>query len=86
MNAETIRFEADEAGWEMVVESDWGTFRFNIHGCVLDLDHAYQRTIAAYLAEGQAAAASYHPPITQDDLNGYDLNDPKRYALEQEMR
>jgi hypothetical protein len=83
--AESVEFISDENGWELQIETNVGTFRFNIHGCVLDLDQSYQHTIAPYLEEGRRAAASYRPPLTQDDLDGYPLGDPKRITLEREM-
>ena len=80
--ADSAEFVADENGWELhVVDEGGDTHVFNVHAITSALlPIAYP--LVKYWTEGMAAAATYVPPVTQDDLDAYEVGDPKRVALE----
>lgn len=83
--AEAVKIESDEDGWELRVETDSGElYVFNIHSISQDLI-GISKPIERYWEEARDAAATYVPRPTQDDLDGYALDDPKRIALQREM-
>jgi hypothetical protein len=75
-------FTSDEDGFELHVETEDGERHvFNVqHITSKLLPIAYP--LEQYWNEGLAAAASYVPPVSQEDLDAYEPNDPKRIALE----
>jgi len=83
--AESVTFEGGERGWEMRVETNVGTFCFNIHGCAWNLAQHADETLGAWRREGEDARATHVPRITEEDLEAYELGSPKRVALEREM-
>jgi hypothetical protein len=84
MRAEEIKIDSDSEGFEMTVLSDEGSFTFNVHGCAVQLLEEVQRTIGEWWAEGQRYRGG-PGPVTEDDLEGYDLGDPKRISLQREI-
>jgi hypothetical protein len=85
MRAYAVEIVSDEAGWELHLDTDEGRVIFNVHLCAEDLLTEAGK-IGRWLAEGRAAAASYVPPPTEEDLDAYPPGDPKRITLEREMR
>lgn len=83
--ADSVNIDSDEDGFVLVVETNVGEFAFNIHHLAEAFAANVNSTIGAWLREGEAARASYVPRITEEDLQGYNASDPKRYTLEQEM-
>ena len=81
--AETVRFVSDDDGWEMHVDTDVGRFVVNVHGCAWDLCDAV-RPLQAWRAEGEHARATA-VRVTEDDLDAYELGDPKRVSLQHEL-
>ena len=80
--AESAWFESDENGWELHVDTEDGERHiFNVHHLTSGL-LGIAKPLENYWQEGLAAAATYRPPVTQDDLDGYEPGDPKRIALE----
>lgn len=80
--AEDAFFESDENGWELHVKTDDGdTHVFNVHHLTSRL-LPIARPLENYWNEGLAAAASYVPPVSREDLEAYEPGDPKRVALE----
>lgn len=77
--ANKIEFVGDENGWELHVDTNVETFCFYIHGLAWDLAAHADQTLGAWRREGENARA------VKLDLDAYDLNDPKRIALEQEL-
>lgn len=81
MNADSIKIESDERGFELHVETDEGDrFAFNIHSCAEALHEQVNLIIGSWLAEGQAAKHSVR--VSREALDAYELNDPKRASLE----
>ena len=82
--AEAVRIESDEAGWELHVLTDDGWHVFNIHGEAEELTRQCQQ-IDNWLADGYWAAKTHVPAPTEEDLEGYALNDPKRVTLQRQI-
>lgn len=78
--AEAVRIESDENGWELHVLDGDGWHVWNIHAEALVLLQQAQATIGAWWEEGKAAARA-HVQVTEEDLEGYALDDPKRITL-----
>lgn len=84
--ADNVTFDSDEAGWKLrVLSEDGDLFVFNIHHLAFELAQHADQTIGAWRREGEHARATHVPRPTQHDLEGYELGDPKRIALEREM-
>ena len=83
--AESVKFVEGDEGWELHVLDEDGVFRaWNIHHLAWPLiDHAYQ-TLGRWGAEGAAASAGHL--LTPADLEAYEPGDPKRLALEGQLR
>ncbi len=82
MRADNVQVIGDSEGFELHVDTDEGDrFVFRIHPLAEELHDNVRDTIGNWLAERDWAKATIPAPI---DLDGYDPNDPKRIALEQE--
>ena len=82
--ANDVRIVGDENEWELVIETNVETFAFRIHHLAWDLAAHADETLGAWRREGENARATYVPRVTEEDLQAYDLNDPKRITLEQQ--
>lgn len=80
-----ILIDTDEAGFELILSGHAAEYHFRIHGVAVELMRAVDREIRPWWQEGQDAAATYVPPITEEDLEAYELGDPKRISLERMM-
>lgn len=70
--ADEVRLEAEEFGWELVVETDHDVFRFRVHGIVEDIIKAGKQA-EDYLAEGRMAATMYEIDLAQrEQREAYD--------------
>ena len=56
--ADEVRLEAEEFGWELVVETDHDVFRFRVHGIVDDIIKAGKEA-QDYLDEGRRLAREH---------------------------
>lgn len=77
--ADEIRLEAEEFGWELIVESDHNSFCFRVHGIIEDIIKAGKQA-EAYLEEGRQLAAEHQRGIIEVgtiDMDGYHPLDPK---------
>lgn len=83
--ADDARIVGDENGFELHIETNVGDFVFNIHHFAQEFAKNVDQTIGAWLREGERARYIHPGQITTEDLEGYDLNDPKRISLEREM-
>ena len=84
--ADDIRIYGEEDGWKLTIDTDEGaTITVHIHHLAETLAVTVDSTIGEWLREGQAARAKYVSRITEEDLQAYDLSDPKRITLEKEM-
>ena len=80
--ADEIRLDSDENGFELIVESSEGTFRFNVHGLAGGALHEQLgnivRELDEYWAEGRAAAAAHETErVLWPGEMGYAPDDPK---------
>jgi hypothetical protein len=82
-DAHTLKIESDERGWELHIDTDNGNFVFNIHSLAWDFADEV-KVIQGWRMEGEAARYGARP-ITPEDLEAYELGDPKRISLEREM-
>lgn len=63
MNADSVRFESDERGWELRVEDEYGrVHRFNVHHLAWNLVDHVNDTIGDWRREGLAAAGLSSSP------------------------
>ena len=84
-DADSMEFVAPDGPWELHIMDDAGIRHvFNVHGITSAL-LPLVKPLEDYWNEGLAAAASYVPPVTRDDLDGYEPGDPKRISLEREL-
>lgn len=63
-DADVVRLEAEENGWELVVESNFGRYRFNVHGIASsgELDDQLEQCkvdLAGWRIEGRMAARAH---------------------------
>jgi hypothetical protein len=83
----SVKIESDEDGWHLIVHAETGdreSYDFRVHGCAEELVEQVKR-IGAWLSEGEREAAAYSPPPSEDDLDAYEANDPKRISLIRQM-
>ena len=67
-----VRLESEEFGWELVVETDLDSYRFNVHGIIQDIIKC-GKELEAYLAEGRVAAMMYEIDLAQrEQQEAYD--------------
>lgn len=89
MNADSVRFESDERGWELHVTDDLGVVhRFNVHHLAWDLVDHMNDTIGDWRREGMAAVGlspSAPADLTADDLEAYPPGSPKWIALQEAL-
>lgn len=84
--ADDVQVVGDEQGFELHVDTDEGDrFVFRIHHLAEQFGVNVDETIGAWLREREDARATYVPNLTEEDLQGYALDDPKRITLEREM-
>jgi hypothetical protein len=95
---EGIKIECDEDGWHLILEGDFvDTFKsyladesageINLRffdDVALKLANEETKQIRLWWQEGQAAAASYIPPVEPHDC-GYELSDPKHPTFHDRM-
>lgn len=85
--ADDIRIYGEEDGWKLAIDTDEGaTITVHIHPIAEEFYHEVNKTIGAWLREGEDARATYVPKLTREDLDAYPLGDPKRVSLEREIR
>lgn len=63
-HADEVRLEAEERGWELVVESEHGTYRFNVHGIVGQFIKMGDEA-ARYFEEGRMAALAHEQDMAK---------------------
>lgn len=74
-----VRLESDEFGWELVVETDLDSYRFNVHGVIQDIIKCGVE-LQAYLDEGRRLASEHQRGLIEIgtiDADGYHPLDPK---------
>lgn len=86
MNAEAIRIESDDRGFELHIDTtEDGTFVFNIHGLAPRLHELVKAEIGPWLAEGEAARREFESGVA-DDPNEQALldsiKDPERTLID----
>ena len=80
-----IELIEESEGYELqITNADGVAFTFNVHLAALQLI-PIGLEVANYFREGERLARQHVPPVTPADLDGYDLNDPKRITLEREI-
>ena len=71
MNADSIRIESEDKGFELHIDTtDDGPFVFNIHGCAEELYDAVKRVIGPWLQERDSVKAEFNrrdPYADEDD-------------------
>lgn len=83
--ADSIRIVGDEDGFHMIVETDDGDqLDVHVHRVADLLYETVNGTIGVWVDERESARA-WQVSAHVNDLDGYDLNDPKRVALEREI-
>ena len=69
MNAESIRIESDDRGFELHIDTtDDGTIIVNVHGVAEELYDAVKGSIGPWLQEGEAARRSMPARLTDAEL------------------
>jgi hypothetical protein len=83
----SIKIESEEDGFHLLIDGDdptgeyqFSEFDFRIADPVALLEEV-KRTIGEWWAEGQDAARGY-VRVTEEDLEAYEPNDPKRVELQ----
>jgi hypothetical protein len=77
MNAESIRVESDEYGFELHIDTtDDGTLIFNVHGCAEELYDTVKRNIGPWLQERDAVKADFDRTTGRDDPYASDDDGP----------
>jgi hypothetical protein len=66
--------EEDEGRFVLVLHTDNGPERFEIHSCAIELYEQVRREIGPWVREAQIARATMPGPV---DDGGYDRSDPK---------
>lgn len=66
--------EEDEGRFVLVLHTDNGPERFEIHSCAIELYEQVRREIGPWVREAEMARATMPQPY---DGEGYDLDDPK---------
>lgn len=85
-NADSIAVEGDEDGFHLIVETDEGDrINLRVQGVADELLIAVKETVGEWIAEREDARATWPGRVTQDDLEGYDLSDPKRVEMERQI-
>ncbi len=86
--AESITIEADSDGFELHIDTEYGSYIVNVHGVTKQLLEVGE-VINAYWQEGKAAAAEHQRELdisliegtsfedAADAWGGYDRDDPK---------
>lgn len=69
-----IRLDSDENGWELVIDTDNGTIRFNIHGMASsgDLDRDLNkalREVQEWREEGRAEALIHQAELARQETD-----------------
>ena len=89
MNADSVRFESDERGWELhVTDEEGNVHRFNVHHLAWGLVDHMNDTIGDWRREGLAAVGlspSAPDALTAEDLEAYPVGSPKWYALQEAL-
>jgi hypothetical protein len=91
MNADSIKIECDEDGFHLIVQTDdpfehtrfrpETRFDFRLpQDCAEALHEQVNLIIGSWLAERESAR--YSVRVTEEDLEGYSLGDPKRIELQ----
>lgn len=81
--ADEIKVVSDECGFKLhLVDTNGDEHRFNIHGVAWAFETNVRDTIGGWKAEGEAARSSMPRLVTVDDLDGYEIGDPKRVELQ----
>lgn len=81
--ADDVQVVGDEQGFELHVDTDEGDrFVFRIHHLAEQFGKNVDETIGTWLREREDARATHVPNLTEDDLDGYDLGDPKRVEIQ----
>lgn len=81
MNAEGIRIESDERGFELHIDTtDDGTMIFNVHGVAEELYDAVKGAIGPWLAEMESAQAEYRAGIRPGGLTDAEREEEIRCA------
>lgn len=75
-----VLIETDEQGWELVIETNSGTYRFSAQGVahfgvLADQLRKVTRELDDWWGEGQQAAREHAATLV--DEGGYDPSDPK---------
>ena len=85
MNADSIRIESDERGFEMYLRVDEepevdenGWFRVNVHACALQLLREAQTNIGPWAAEAESVKRVFdRERDSYDPREAYEISDPK---------
>ncbi len=73
-HAHTVELIPDEDGFNLILDTEKGTFVVNVHGVIDDLI-SVGNFLVDYMAEGALAAAQHRADMEQRDA--YDLRNPK---------
>lgn len=79
----SIRIDNDEGRFVLVFETDEEIFAFDLHDVALDFAADVRRSgLLRYADEAEDARATMPRPVTTEDLEAYERNDPKRVELQ----
>ena len=80
VRAEAVRFEGDEDGWHMLIDTDQELIDVHVHGIAWELFEGCDRTLGAeyrMAMEIRREVQATIPSIADDPDQGYDPSDPK---------
>jgi hypothetical protein len=83
VKADAVRFEGDEDGWHMLIDTDEELIDVHIHGIAWELFQNCDRTIGSeyrYAMSIKQEVATARTLDEDDPDQGYDRNDPKHPA------
>lgn len=85
MHADSLKIEADERGFVLIVQTD--TYEdplvINIHACAVELYDQVRREIRPYVLEMEHARITMPP--SYDPADAYDTDDPKHPMFHETM-
>lgn len=79
--AESVKIDSDEDGFHLIVDTDEGTFDFRIQALAEALYDTVKHEIGPWLYERDMARGT-GVRVTEEDLDAYELGDPKRVELQ----
>jgi hypothetical protein len=84
LTADSIRIDTDEGRFILIIDTEEiGTLRVNFHNIALEFEDEVRKELRPYALEAYHARATM--PSSDDEADGYDLDDPKHPTFYERM-